>query len=421
MRFAYFGFPHVGGTHTVFRQLHAGLAPYGVTVRWLGMAPAALAAAEDPKWAADIALGRVVGHAGASPQAQAAALVHAVAAGGYDGVFVNVCADRVQMNIARYLPAHVLRIMIVHNITPGTYAAARAIRDHVHATVGVSERCRSDLVERHGFAAERMSVIPHAFEAGALPGERPARRGEGCRLLFLGRVEDTAKGVFWLPRILERLPASATLTVAGDGPDLPRLARQLARFPDRVRLAGMVAPDEVGELVRGHDLLLAPSRFEGFGLSMLEAMAGGCVPVASHIHGVTDTIVDDGVDGFLFPVGDWRRAAAHVEALMADPLLLSAASAAAMGKARRAFGLNAMAARYAGLIGALASAPPAIAAPLELGQWSMPPGMRDGWRTALPQPVKNALRLLRERLAGNGPAQGLPGGPRAIRRHFEAR
>lgn len=414
---------HLGfGTYTVFRQLRAGLAGHGVTVQWLGMAPAALAARDDPKWAAEMASGLVVGRAGARNEVQAAALIAAVDAGAFDGVFVNVCADRIQTNVARYLPAHVVRIMIVHSITPGTYAAARAIRDHVHATVGVSERCRSDLIERHGFSAARTVSIPHAFDAGTASGERPARRGEGARLLFLGRIEDASKGVFWLPRILERLPTSATLTVAGDGPDLARLAQHLAKFGERVRMPGAVAQSEVGELVREHDILLVPSRFEGFGLSILEAMAGGCVPIASHIHGVTDSIIDDGVDGFLFPVGDWRRAAACVGALMDDPAMLSAASAAAASKARRAFGLDVMAARYAGLIGAIASAPPGIAAPLDLAEWSMPAGLRDGWRTALPQPVKNALRMMHERLAGDGSVPSLLDRSRAIRhRLFQAR
>lgn len=111
----------------------------------------------------------------------------------------------------RYLPADILRIMIVHNITPGTYAAARAIRDHVHATVGVSKRCR-DLVRQHGFDASRTLVIPHGLNRDihlSRNVQKPDESGP-LRLLYLGRMEDNSKGIFWLPNILRELDCSNT-------------------------------------------------------------------------------------------------------------------------------------------------------------------------------------------------------------------
>lgn len=399
MKLAYFGFPHIGGTYSVFRHLHAGLAPAGIDLRWLGHGPAAHGAAVSPAFRAERDRGAVVGRPGDDDRAGARATIEAIEGGGFDGVFVNVCADRVQTNCVRYLSPRILRVMIVHNITPGTYAAARSIRDHVHATVGVSERIRADLVSHHGFDAGRTEVIPNGIEATGIV--RGGHRGAGGppRLLYLGRIEDQAKGVFWLPRILRDVPEPATLTVAGDGPDLARLKQGCDGLGGRIRFRGAVAPDSVGALLAEHDVLIMPSRFEGFPVTMVEAMTAGCVPVASLIRGVTDMAIRDGQNGRLFPVGDVKAAARAVTELAQDSAALARMSERARQSARDLFGVDLMARRYRDLLDRLTGARPAVAAPLDLARWSFPAGLRDGFRTYLPTSVKNSLRTLRERYA----------------------
>jgi hypothetical protein len=141
-----------------------------------------------------------------------------------------------------------------------------------------------------------------------------------------------------------------------------------------------------------------PSRYEGFGLTLVEAMAAGCVPVVSRIEGVTDTLVEHGVSGILVPVGDWRAAAREIHALARDRDRLAALSAAGRIRAAAAFGIDRMARDYARLLQMIKADPPAIAAPLPLSAWSAPRGMRDGIRTRLPAPLKNWLRTARERI-----------------------
>ena len=201
MKFAYFVKPHAGGTYSLFRYLKLGLAAQGIDVQWMSVADGAISAPDLPT---DLQMGGFVkAPAAATEKARAQALLSALVAGKYDGVFINVLADRLQMNIARYLPDNILRIMIVHNITPGTYAAARALRDNVHATVGVSERCTADLIQRFGFPAQRTFAINNAVDLGRLGNvERSHRRKVYLRLLFLGRVEDASKGIFWLPNVM---------------------------------------------------------------------------------------------------------------------------------------------------------------------------------------------------------------------------
>ena len=304
------------------------------------------------------------------------------------------------MSAVRYLRTEMLRIMIVHNITPGTYAAARSIREHVHVTIGVSPRIRNDLVQRHGFSPDRCVAIPNAIAPSTLikVSPRPLSTGR-LRLLYLGRIEDAAKGVFWLPKILKRLDPAISLTVAGDGPDLPELRKRCGSLQQRVRFCGAIPPEHVADLLSEHDALLAPSRFEGLSMTLLEAMGAGCVPIASRIAGVTDVVVDHGRSGLLFRVGDVREAARSI-ARLADSSLLSRMSAAAIATVTECFTTERMAAGYLRTIAAISAAPPRIAHPLNPDQWALPRGMRPGLRTFLPAPMKNALRVARERFAG---------------------
>ena len=73
--------------------------------------------------------------------------------------------------------------------------------------------------------------------------------------------------------------------VAGDGRTREELRAQFRRagVEDRVRMTGAIRRDEVSDFFRGVSIAVFPSRFEGFGSALAEAMSVGCVPVAGNI------------------------------------------------------------------------------------------------------------------------------------------
>ena len=131
---------------------------------------------------------------------------------------------------------------------------------------------------------------------------------------------------------------------------------------------------------------------------LVEAMASGCVPVASALRGVTDMIIDHGRDGLLFPVGSPAAAARLIAGLDQDRARLSRLAAGARRKVSAAFSVDQMAACYATVLEDIAAGPPPIAPPLPMEGWKLPSGLRPGLRTYLPRPLKNWLRVVRERL-----------------------
>jgi glycosyltransferase involved in cell wall biosynthesis len=306
--------------------------------------------------------------------------------------------------LARHLERNVRRVFVVNTIAPMGYRIVRSLRHHVHAVVGVSPRVTRDLTRYCRCHPDWTMCIPNAVDISSFQAARRSTRGgEPLRVLFLGRVEDTQKGVLWLPQILQRASengADVRLTVAGDGPDLPELCRRLSSrgLLKYVQILGWVPPEQVAGRLSDHDVVLMPSRFEGFGRILIEGMAAGCVPVASRIRGVTDFIVEHGRTGFLFPLGAVGTAADHLARLHRDREVLDSMSTAARIAVAARFSVLEQARRYAELLRHVMDAPRPIADPLPLTDWKLDRRLTTAWWTRLPPPLKNALRLVRERI-----------------------
>lgn len=391
----------MGGTWNVYTSVRKGLAERGIEVRWLGVGPAAHAALHDPQWQAERNCGEVAGDPGGDDLQQAGAIMRVLEAGAYDGVFVNAACNRVHSNVVRYLDPTIHRIMTVHTISIAAYAGASALREWVNATIGVSPRIRDDLVRNHGFDPATTLCIPNSVDTSAY-ARLPDRQIEGgpLRLLSLGRIADADKGIFWLPRIMDELAdCDVRLTIAGDGPDRPELERRCAHLGSRVHFSGRIAPADVAEVASRHDVFLFPSRFEGFGLALIEAMAAGCVPVASRIKGVTDFVVTDEENGLLFDIGNCAAAARHVRRLAADADLRARMAALARSAVLGRFEQANMARDYMAVVERVMATATRGRPPLPLSDWSYPPGLRPGLRKHVPDGLKKWLRVWRERLA----------------------
>jgi N-acetyl-alpha-D-glucosaminyl L-malate synthase BshA len=126
------------------------------------------------------------------------------------------------------------------------------------------------------------------------------------------RVVDTVK-IF--AQVAREIPAR--LVLIGDGPDRSAaewLAHDLG-IHSRVHFMGK--QDRVNELLPLADMLLMPSELESFGLAALEAMACKVPSIATRVGGVPE-LIDDGITGLLYPVGDIDAMAAGVLSLLKD-------------------------------------------------------------------------------------------------------
>ncbi len=137
--------------------------------------------------------------------------------------------------------------------------------------IAVSERTKRDLVELYHVPDERITVTPHGIDPAFGPGED----GSHDYLLFVGAIQERKNP---LAALAAAEAVGLPLVVAGPERD-PALARELERRGADLR--GYVERDQLAQLYRGAAALVLPSRYEGFGLPVLEAMACGTPVVAN--------------------------------------------------------------------------------------------------------------------------------------------
>jgi glycosyltransferase involved in cell wall biosynthesis len=144
-------------------------------------------------------------------------------------------------------------------------AARRAVR-----VLAVSERTKADLVELYGIAPGRIVVTTNGVD----PAFSPGGGSSGSYLLFVGAIQARKNP---LAAVDAAAALGLPLVVAGPERD-PELTRELRRRGADLR--GYVDKPALADLYRGAAALVMPTRYEGFGLPVLEAMACG-TPVAA--------------------------------------------------------------------------------------------------------------------------------------------
>jgi N-acetyl-alpha-D-glucosaminyl L-malate synthase BshA len=145
------------------------------------------------------------------------------------------------------------------------------------------------------------------------------------------RVTDAVK-VF--AKVNKEVPSQ--LVLVGDGPDRSAaewLAHDLG-IHSRIHFLGK--QERVNELLPLADLMLMPSEMESFGLAALEAMACKVPTIATHVGGVPE-LIDDGVTGLLFNVGDVDAMARGAIDLLRDRERLSEMREAGRRTAQKRF------------------------------------------------------------------------------------
>ncbi len=175
-----------------------------------------------------------------------------------------------------------------------------------------------------GFPPERNEVIPlwiedlppRELDESVLAGVR------GPIVLFIKQLTPrTGYDVLVeaLPMVVAQHP-TATLVVVSHNPakQAEMQARAAALGVERnLHFAGRVSEEQKLALLRAAQCIVLPSRYEGFGLPLLEAMQAGVPPVASDIP-VVDEIVSDGEEGLLVRPEDPAALAQGINRLLGD-------------------------------------------------------------------------------------------------------
>jgi mannosyltransferase len=203
-------------------------------------------------------------------------------------------------------------------------------------------------------------VIPHGVDTDvyAPPVDRaaafaesglPGRYAIGC----FGRVraqKGTDVFVDAMCRLLPRYPDFTAVIVGQVTAEQTPFANDLkkrieaAGLQSRIVITGELGVEQVQRWYQRLTIYAFTSRNEGFGLTLIEAMAAGSALVAARA-GAATLVVEDGVSGVLIPTGDADALAAALEPLMRDLALATAMGERGRARVLAKFSLDAEAAR----------------------------------------------------------------------------
>lgn len=179
-----------------------------------------------------------------------------------------------------------------------------------HALIAISQYTKQTIVDTLQYPAERITVIPRAvdletFRPLAVPHDFRRRYelpADAPLVLYVGS-EDPRKNLSTLIEAFARVLAyhpTAVLVKAG----AVHFAREAAQIRERVQALGMtsnvrfiehVPDDDLPLFYNAADLFVLPSRFEGFGLPALEAMACGRPVIAAQATSLPEVVGHAGV------------------------------------------------------------------------------------------------------------------------------
>lgn len=269
----------------------------------------------------------------------------------------------------------------------GGYAVSSGIEklayEHAAAVIAVSAGMRDDILRSYpkvdparvrvihnGIDVEQWHPVQNAafLRSVGMDPDRPS-------VVFVGRIT-RQKGLPYLLRAAQRLPAEVQLVLCAGAPDTPEImaeVQELVRLLQQTRdgvvwIERMLPRDELSAILTAATTFVCPSVYEPLGIVNLEAMACGAAVVGTATGGIPE-VVDDDVTGRLVPIEQVQDGtgtpvdpdryvsdlAAVLTEVTGDPVRAAEYGAAGRERARDHFSWDAIAdttrALYAELIG----------------------------------------------------------------------
>jgi glycosyltransferase involved in cell wall biosynthesis len=208
-------------------------------------------------------------------------------------------------------------------------------------------RANADYYLHRGIASQNIAPMRYAVDNSVFAPKTDEARDEAKKQLLgqLG-VAGNRSVVLFASKLMERkrctdlvaaftrlpfakLEARPLLVIAGDGEKRKALEEQVAAsgFADDIRFVGFKNQSELPALYQASDVFVLPSKDEPWGLVINEAMSAGCAIVSAKEVGAAIDLVEDGVNGYTYPVGDVELLSQAIGRILGDPVRLKSFSA----------------------------------------------------------------------------------------------
>lgn len=211
--------------------------------------------------------------------------------------------------------------------------------------VCISEAEKASALREHIAPESKLSLIPNGIDIEAVRSALPMPRealgiAEDAFVVgMIGRVSpQKAPDVFirCAKLIHEKIP-NASFIIVGDGEERQQVEEYARTNGLHLVVTGLT--DEPYRYLKVFDIAMLLSRWEGFGLAVVEYMAAEKNVVASRTDAIP-TLINDGIDGLLVEVNDPQDAASKVVWLYQHPTEAAAMRQAALRKVKEQYSIE---------------------------------------------------------------------------------
>ena len=170
----------------------------------------------------------------------------------------------------------------------------------------VSQDSKRILTEKYGINPSKIVVIPNGVDTEKFYPIESVKEINNA-LLYVGRI-DERKGVDFLvrsmPLVILKYP-EIKLFIGGKGQLLPELKKYIIEngLHENIKFIGFIPEDELNEWYNKVKCVVVPSVFEGFGITVIEAMAAGTPVIGTNVDGIK-SIIKNKENGYLVEYGN---------------------------------------------------------------------------------------------------------------------
>jgi glycosyltransferase involved in cell wall biosynthesis len=241
--------------------------------------------------------------------------------------------------------------------------SARCLASQIDHYIAISKHVKHEFMEGAGISVDRITVIPNGVTAAEYPDKSYEKRKEIWQkygvnprhnlIIMVSRV-DPLKGHVILARAAKKIIAMFPQTtfvfvgIENTTEDQRRITNAILKIvqddeiQDHIKMIGWMSNPR--ELVRYADIAVVPSIQEGFGRTVIEAMAEGTAVVASQVGGMAE-IYNAPMEGIYIPPLSPGFLSDSINALLSDPSRMSQMARNGFARARHTYDLSKISAR----------------------------------------------------------------------------
>lgn len=220
---------------------------------------------------------------------------------------------------------NIRHIVVLHNDEPLYYDKYTEMQEQIDICLVISSDMRGKL-ENHGFPSDKIRLLKWDLAINNRFDRSYSKLNCKLRIGYAGRLVLKQKRIdrlIDLADLLHYSGCSFRFEIAGEGIDYTVIRQSVTNrgLENVVLFPGKLSESEMSDFWQRQDIMISCSDYEGHSISQVEAMANGAVPIVTDVSGARDDI-EDGVNGFVVPIGDIEAMKDRILQLDADRELL---------------------------------------------------------------------------------------------------